>query len=252
MRPVINLKALNTFVTSPHFKMEGIHLIWDLMVQGDWLTRIDLNDAYFAVPIHNTHQKYLRFIWQQQTHQFTCLPFRLSSAPRVFTKLLKPVVAYLLIGTTSEAVLEHTGMTADLPEALGFLINYPKSQLTPQQSVQFLGFLQQNEAESTRHQGKAHNTRSQESDENKRRISKAASTVGRKAIGCNSSSTSSSTSLQKHPEAQAPSPYSGKLQQATEAITRIKAGPIMVDQQLSKMEWAQLGEIISECRNRNR
>ena len=95
MRPVINLKALNVFVKSQHFKMEGIHLIRDLMVQGDWLTRIDLKDAYFAVPIHDTHQKYLRFIWQQQTYQFTCLPFGLSSAPRIFTKLLKLVVAYL-------------------------------------------------------------------------------------------------------------------------------------------------------------
>ena len=32
MRPVINLKALNVFVKSQHFKMEGIHLIPDLMV----------------------------------------------------------------------------------------------------------------------------------------------------------------------------------------------------------------------------
>lgn len=57
-------KALNVFVKSQHFKIEGIHLIRGLMVQGDWLTRIDLKDAYFAVPIQDTHQKYLRFIWQ--------------------------------------------------------------------------------------------------------------------------------------------------------------------------------------------
>ena len=78
---VINLKALNVFVKSQHFKTEGIHLIPDLMVQGDWLTRIDLKDAYFAVPIHDTHQKYLIFIWQQQTYQFT-YAYHLASAQR--------------------------------------------------------------------------------------------------------------------------------------------------------------------------
>lgn len=38
-------------------------------------------------------------------------------------------------------MLEHTGMTVVLLEAMGFLINYPKSQLTPEQSAQFLGCL---------------------------------------------------------------------------------------------------------------
>lgn len=34
-RPVINLKALNEFVHTEHFKMEGIHLLKDLLRKGD-------------------------------------------------------------------------------------------------------------------------------------------------------------------------------------------------------------------------
>ena len=39
-RPVINLKALNQFVNTEHFKMEGIHTIKDLLRQGDWLKKM--------------------------------------------------------------------------------------------------------------------------------------------------------------------------------------------------------------------
>ena len=55
-RPVINLKALNSFVQTVHFKMEGIHTLRD---QEDWLAKVDLKDAYFAIPIHTSHHKYI-------------------------------------------------------------------------------------------------------------------------------------------------------------------------------------------------
>jgi hypothetical protein len=34
-RPVINLKSLNKFVHTEHFKMEGIHVLRDLLRAGD-------------------------------------------------------------------------------------------------------------------------------------------------------------------------------------------------------------------------
>ena len=50
MRPVINLRPLNQFLRYQHFKMEGIHVVKDLLRQGDWLTRINLKDVYFSIP----------------------------------------------------------------------------------------------------------------------------------------------------------------------------------------------------------
>ena len=95
MRPVINLKPLNVFVQKIHFKIENINTALDSIAPGDYLVSIDLKDAYFSIPIFKPHRKFLRFKWSDQTYEFTCLPFGYSLAPRVFSKVLKPVISQL-------------------------------------------------------------------------------------------------------------------------------------------------------------
>ena len=56
MRPIINLKRLNSFVQTVHFKMEGIHLLKDTLKTGDWMTKVDLKDAYFMISIASHHR----------------------------------------------------------------------------------------------------------------------------------------------------------------------------------------------------
>ena len=92
-RPVIKLKALNQFVIAPHFKMEGIHTLKTLLRQEDWLVKVDLKVAYFAIPIQEESRKFLSFSIADKNYQFACLFFGLASAPWVFTKTLRPVVA---------------------------------------------------------------------------------------------------------------------------------------------------------------
>ena len=155
VRPVLNLRPLNQFLSHSHFKMEGMHVVRDLLQKNDWMTRIDLKDAYFSVPIHPQHRKFLRFRWQEKCFQFTCLPFGLASAPRVFTKILRPIVGFLrsrgircviylddllLLHQNRDTLKEHTATALALLEALGFLVNYPKSMLDPSQIMVFLGF----------------------------------------------------------------------------------------------------------------
>ena len=155
MRPVINLRPFNHFVAFHHFKTEGIQVVKDMLQPNDWMVRIDLKDAYFSIPVHQEYQKYLRFIWGRKMYQFTCLPFGLSSAPRVFTKILRPIVGFfrskgircviylddlLLLAQMKETVKEHAVTVLTILKALRFLINYMKSSLVPQQEVTFLGF----------------------------------------------------------------------------------------------------------------
>ena len=93
-RPVINLKALNNCVMAPHFNMEGIQTLKYLLKQGNWLVKIDLKDSYFVIPIWEENQKVLCFSVANKSYQFTCLSFHLALAPWVFTKTLKPLVAF--------------------------------------------------------------------------------------------------------------------------------------------------------------
>ena len=94
-RPVVNLKPLNKFVVRRHFKMEGMATLRELLREKDWMTSVDLRDAFMSVPIHSAHCRLLRFKWQGKLFEFVCLPFGLTSAPRVFMKLMKLVMAVL-------------------------------------------------------------------------------------------------------------------------------------------------------------
>ena len=59
------------------------------------MTKLDLRNAYLTVPVDKTSRIYLRFIWKGVLYQFTCLPFGLSSSGRIFTRAMKPVIAFL-------------------------------------------------------------------------------------------------------------------------------------------------------------
>ena len=75
--------------------MEGTHILRDLLRAGDWITKVDLKDAYFIVPIHEEDRGFLKLSFKERTYQFKCLPFGLTCAPWVFTKTLKPIAAQL-------------------------------------------------------------------------------------------------------------------------------------------------------------
>ena len=59
------------------------------------MASIDLKDAYYSVPVADEDRKLLKFQWEDRYFQFTCLPNGLACAPRLFTKLLKPVYAHV-------------------------------------------------------------------------------------------------------------------------------------------------------------
>jgi len=122
---------------------------------GTYLASIDLKDAYFHVPINEDSKKLLRFEWDGILYEFNCLPFGLSTAPRIFTKLMKPVFHYLrntglssvnylddflLLGVSYSDCCNNVLKTRNLFESLGFSINFKKSCLKPSQTITFLGF----------------------------------------------------------------------------------------------------------------
>jgi hypothetical protein len=154
LRPVLNLKPLNEYITYKKFNMETPASIFSNLRQGMWLASIDLTDAYLHIPIRESHRPYLRFAFGGHTYQFKVLPFGLTSAPRVFTMMLAPIVSLihregvqfvpylddcLITAPSKQSLLGHIRIAIDLLTQAGFLINLKKSNLTPAQDLIFLG-----------------------------------------------------------------------------------------------------------------
>ena len=95
--PVINLKSLNNFLPYQYFKMEAVHLVKDLLQQNDYMSKTNLKDVYFCIPLHRRAlPTFIRFQWKGSLYEFLCLCFGLGPAPRIFTKLMEIPIAVLL------------------------------------------------------------------------------------------------------------------------------------------------------------
>ena len=92
-RLILNLINLNTFIEYHHFKMDTIETVINLMRPNCFIGSIDLANAYFLIPVAIEHRRFLKFEWKHQMYQFKVMPNGLSSAPRLFTKILKPISA---------------------------------------------------------------------------------------------------------------------------------------------------------------
>ena len=93
-RLVINLRHLNRFLWKQKFKYEDLRIAMMLFKRGDYLFSFDLKSGYHHVDVANHHWKYLGFNWEGIDYVFTVLPFGLSTACYIFTKIVRPLVHY--------------------------------------------------------------------------------------------------------------------------------------------------------------
>ena len=153
-RPVIDLSSLNNFLLIPKFRMDTPREIWRSLHLGSWVFSLDLKDAYFQIPIHRSSRKFLRMEFLGTIYQFKALPFGISTAPWVFTKVVSvvktlfhlnhmPLFQYLddWLGDapTREAASLRSDLLVQVCTKLGFLINLEKSDLVPSQQFDFIG-----------------------------------------------------------------------------------------------------------------
>ena len=155
-RPVIDLSRLNTFLHIKKFKIETPESIRTSLIPGEWVSSIDLSDAYLHIPIHPNSRKYLRFCYRSQVFQFTALPFRLATAPQVFTMIVKEVKLmaisrglrlhqymddWLIRSQSREEAQVNTQAVVDLTQAFDWIINQEKSELKPTQVFSFVDLI---------------------------------------------------------------------------------------------------------------
>ena len=154
MRPIYNMKPLNHYVQYQHFKMDNLSMTKTVIKPNDYMVKVDLKDAYQCIPVHQADRKYMRLRWKGTLYQFTCLPFGLASAPRQFTRLMKPIVTELrklgirLLIYLDDIILfnqDPTQLVTDMNSLthllrnLGLVLNTKKSVTTPTRQIEFLG-----------------------------------------------------------------------------------------------------------------
>lgn len=155
-RFILNLNELNLFIDTVHFKLEDLRSACRLLEQGVYMGSIDINEAYFTIPVHKSSRKYLGFIFQDQIFEFTCLPFGLCLSPYIFTKLMKPVMGklrqeglvsviylddILCLAPSKKDCHDNLQETINLLEQLGFIVNKKKFNPLPDTRCRYLGFI---------------------------------------------------------------------------------------------------------------
>ena len=156
-RPILNLKKFNKSVKKYKFRMEGIRQVREWIQKDAFFCGMDLKDAFLHIPIHKSFKKFLRFQWLESLFEWQVLPFGLRCSPRVLTKVLRPVIAFirdtwgilisiymddiLIQGSSSSQALLSAQITALLLMVLGWSLNWKKSDFIPKQEVTHLGFI---------------------------------------------------------------------------------------------------------------
>ena len=67
--------------------MKGFHLLKDFLKPNYFITKLDLSDAHYSIPIDKHSRRYLQFIFEGKLYQFKVLVFGLITARRIFFKL---------------------------------------------------------------------------------------------------------------------------------------------------------------------
>ena len=158
-RLILDLRYVNQHLWKAHIKFEDFKHFKNFIKKGSYMFHFDFRSGYHHIDIFQEHWTYLGFSWTSEDgvtsyYCFVVLPFGLSTAPYIFTKVCRVFVKYWRshgikivifiddgIGAASsygkcKIVSEFVKMSI---EDSGFLSNEEKSNWDPIQNAVWLG-----------------------------------------------------------------------------------------------------------------
>ena len=161
LRLVLDLRIPNQYIQISKFKYDDLKLIAQVLDRDQYYVKYDLKSGYHHIDIFPPHQKYLGFAWRHHDsitryYTFTVLPFGLSSACYIFTKLCRPLVYHwrargiqafmyiddgLIVSPSAESAAINMAIVRDTITRSGFIPNSTKCVWNPVSSIQFLGLI---------------------------------------------------------------------------------------------------------------
>lgn len=138
-----------------HTKFITIQKVASLINEGEYLTKLDLKDGYFLVPLERRSRHLVTFTWKGENWQFAALPQGVATAPGTFTKLLdnagKVLASWkikhgryiddiIIWGTNPRTLERNTWRTINLLSNLGFIFDANKIVTKPTKNIDWLGY----------------------------------------------------------------------------------------------------------------
>ena len=158
-RLILDLRHVNKFIKKQKIKFEGSKEALQYAKKGNFMIKYDLKSGYHHLDINKNFQKFLGFSWiedeKEKFYVFTVLPFGLSSAPFLFTKMMRqivkywrslsyPVIVYLDDGWCCHDFENCQKLSENIRKDLksaGLVVNEDKSIWNPVKKLEWLGFL---------------------------------------------------------------------------------------------------------------
>ena len=120
------------------------------------MASIDLSNAFFSIPLHKDSKKFCSFEFKGNKYNFNILPFGPTSSPRIFTKIIEPIISHLrsknikvfaylddiFLCVQSQDILKiHVNIVINLLNDLGFYVYFEKSSIVPSHTLVHLGYI---------------------------------------------------------------------------------------------------------------
>ena len=93
-------RHINKLIKQEQVKLSGLDKALDILLPGDWQATYDLVSAYHHIRIHPDHRTLLRCCvpnpdsGEDIYFVFACMPFGLSTATHVLTRMTKPICVF--------------------------------------------------------------------------------------------------------------------------------------------------------------
>lgn len=156
-RLCIDFRDLNKIVVP---QSQPFPLIDDLMQKTrncKFFTTLDINSAFWSIPLKIEDRKKTAFVTQEGHYQWTCLPFGLKTSPAIFQRVLSSIIRkhrlsdftvnyiddILIFSKTFDEHIIHLSLLLEAILKEGFRLKFSKCNFA-QDSVKYLGHIIKN------------------------------------------------------------------------------------------------------------
>ena len=88
------MRHVDPYLGQKAFKFEGLKDLADLVERGDHAVSYYFMSVYYHLGLHPRSRFFVGFNWKGRYYVYNCLPFGLSTAPWVFSKVMRELVIH--------------------------------------------------------------------------------------------------------------------------------------------------------------